>query len=367
MAELLKVENLRVSYHTYQGEVQSVRGVSFHINEGETVALVGESGCGKSVTAKTVMHLIAPNAEVKEGSEILFEGEDVLHMKGRDLREYCGGKCSIIFQDALASLNPTMKVGRQIAEMLRHHRKISKQEAAAEAVNILRAVGISDPENRANQYPHNFSGGQRQRIMIGIALACNPRLLIADEPTTALDVTVQDQIITLLRERQEQNGTSILIITHDLGVVANIAQRIYVMYAGRIVEEGTSREIFYNPQHPYTWALLKAVPRLDATIKSDLESIEGTPPDLLAPPVGCPFAPRCKYCMEICKTSAPTTTTFEPGHCTACWLHHKDAPQVERPVFTPGGVHKDTLQETTFWEPNAEDMTSPTITDGSGI
>lgn len=366
MSELLKVQNLRVSYHTYQGEVQSVRGVSFHIDEGETVALVGESGCGKSVSAKTVMHLIADNAEVKEGSEVVFEGQNVLTMKERELRQYRGGKCSIIFQDALASLNPTMKVGRQIAEMILHHRRMSRREAEAEAVNILRMVGIPDPEHRVNQYPHEFSGGQRQRIMIGIALACRPRLLIADEPTTALDVTVQDQIITLLREIQEQQNTSILIITHDLGVVANIAQRIYVMYAGQIVEEGRSREIFYNPQHPYTWALLKAVPRLDATIKEDLESIEGTPPDLISPPAGCPFAPRCKYCMGICKETPPDSTQFEPGHRTACWLHHPDAPQVERPVFTSGGMRRE-VRDTDFWTPRAEDVTSPTVSEGSDI
>lgn len=349
MAELLEVNNLRVSYHTYQGEVQSVRGVSFCINEGETVALVGESGCGKSVTAKSVMHLIADNGEVKDGSEILFEGRDVLKMNQKELQSYRGGKCAIIFQDALASLNPTMKVGKQITEMLLHHRKMSKDEARREAVQIMKRVGIPDPEKRYDQYPHEFSGGQRQRIMIGIALACNPKLLIADEPTTALDVTVQDQIITLLRGIQEQNNTAILIITHDLGVVANIARRIYVMYAGKIVEEGHSREIFYNPQHPYTWALLKAVPRLDSNLKEDLESIEGAPPDLIAPPAGCPFAPRCKYCMEICKKRAPLTKEFEKGHMASCWLYHENAPRIDRPVFKSGwqseGRRQDPVDE----------------------
>lgn len=334
MSDLLKVENLKASYKTYQGTVQSVRGVSFRVDEGETVALVGESGCGKSVTAKSILRLIRDNGEIDKETVISFEGEDVMKMKQRELRHFRGEKASIVFQDALASLNPTMKVGYQITEMLMQHQKISKKEAREKAVEIVRSVGIPDPETRFDLYPHSFSGGQRQRIMIGIAISCKPKLLIADEPTTALDVTVQDQIITLLRELQEQNGTSILLITHDLGVVANIAKRIYVMYAGKIVEEGTVGDIFYRPKHPYTWALLKAVPRLDEEEKEDLESIEGAPPDLIAPPKGCPFAPRCKYCMNVCLEHAPERHEFDELHCASCWLNDPDAPKVEPPKFS---------------------------------
>ena len=336
MQKLLAVKNLKVSYHTYQGTVQSVRGVSFHIDEGETVALVGESGCGKSVTAKSVLRLIRDNGEIDKDSEVLFEGENVLQMSQKALRSYRGEKAAIVFQDALASLNPTMKVGKQITEMLIHHKKISKKEAKEQAIEIMRSVGIPDAENRFDLYPHSFSGGQRQRIMIGIAISCEPKLLIADEPTTALDVTVQDQIITLLRDLQQENNTSILLITHDLGVVANIAKRIYVMYAGKIVEEGTVGDIFYRPQHPYTWALLKAVPRLDSDKKDDLESIEGAPPDLIAPPSGCPFAPRCKYCMQVCRDHAPLRQDFEHGHFASCWLNDPEAPPVTRPKFGEG-------------------------------
>lgn len=333
MGNLVEVNNLAVSYHTYQGEVQSVRGVSFHIKEGETVALVGESGCGKSVTAKSLMRLIKDNGEVKKGSQIFFEGKDILQFNRKELQHYRGEQAAIVFQDALASLNPTMKVGKQVAEMLLLHRKMTKKEAEREAVEILRKVELPDPEERFGLYPHAFSGGQRQRIMIGIALACSPKLLIADEPTTALDVTIQDQIITLLRSLQRENHMALLLITHDLGVVANIAARIYVMYAGKIVEEGDSREIFYRSRHPYTRALLKAVPRLNADKSQQLESIESTPPDLLAPPPGCPFAPRCQYCMGICKRLMPPKTEFEPGHTASCWLHDAQAPRTELNEF----------------------------------
>lgn len=322
MGKLVEVNDLRVSYYTYQGEVQSVRGASFFIEQGETVALVGESGCGKSVTAKSLLRLIREPGRIKEGSKILFDGKDVLAFTRKELGAFRGDQAAIIFQDALASLDPTMRVGNQIMENLRLHKKLSKREAREEAVQILREVGIPDPEHRIDQYPHEFSGGMRQRIMIGIAFACQPRLLIADEPTTALDVTIQAQIIDLLKALQQQNGTSILLITHDLGVVANIAKRIYIMYAGTIVEEGTSRQIFYDAQHPYTWALLKAVPRLDGEGKTELESIEGAPPDLIAPPQGCPFSTRCKHCMAVCRKRPPEETDLGDGHKARCWLHH---------------------------------------------
>lgn len=330
--KLLEVKNLKVSYHTMAGEVQSVRGVSFEMNKGETVAIVGESGCGKSVTAKTIMHLIkTPPAEIKEGSEILFNGEDVLKFDQKRLRQYRGGEAAIIFQDALAALNPTMTVGKQIVENILHHEKMSKKEAWGKAVELLNMVGIPQPEQRAKQYPHEFSGGMRQRVMIAIAFACDPQLLIADEPTTALDVTIQAQIMDLIKELQKEKGTAVILITHDLGVAANIAHKIVVMYAGKIVETGYSLDIFRQPRHPYTNALLEAVPRLTLENKQILTSIEGTPPDLLNPPVGCPFCTRCKYCMEVCCTEAPPKVTFEEGHETSCWLYYLDQSREDAP------------------------------------
>ena len=330
--KLLEVKNLRVSYHTYAGEVQSVRGVSFTVNKGETVAVVGESGCGKSVTAKSIMRLIkTPPAEIKEGSEIIFDGEDVLQFNEKRLCAYRGGEVAMVFQDALAALNPTMTVGNQIIENLRHHTKMSKKEAKARAVELLRMVGIPQPESRVDQYPHEFSGGMRQRVMIAIAFACDPKLLIADEPTTALDVTIQAQIIDLIKALQKEKNASVILITHDLGVVANIADRIVVMYAGQIVERGTSIEVFHHPRHPYTNALLEAVPRLDLQNKQQLASIEGTPPDLIAPPKGCPFCTRCKYCMEICCEQQPPVLNFGDGHEASCWLYQLETPAADAP------------------------------------
>lgn len=332
MSKLLEVENLKVSYHTYAGEVQSVRGISFYLEEGEAIAIVGESGCGKSVTAKTIMGLIkTPPGEIKEGSRILYRGKDILKFSKKEMSSYRGEEAAIIFQDALASLNPTMKVGKQIMENILMHRKVTKAEAFEEAVKMLDMVGIPDARQRAGQYPHEFSGGMRQRAMIAIAFACKPKLLIADEPTTALDVTIQAQIISLIKDLQKQLNTSVILITHDLGVVANIAKRIVVMYSGTIVESGRSEDIFYHPKHPYTCALLNAVPRLDLKNKQQLASIEGTPPDLLNPPKGCAFSTRCKYCMEICCEAPPEHTDFGNGHTAACWLHHKMAANCDRP------------------------------------
>ncbi|MDF2883171.1 MAG: oligopeptide/dipeptide transporter, ATP-binding protein [Clostridiaceae bacterium] len=331
MDRILEVKNLRVSYHTYAGEVQSVRGVDFYLDKGETLAIVGESGCGKTVTAKSLMRLIqTPPGEIKKDSVINFDGKNVLEMKEEELRQLRGSDISMIFQDPMTSLNPTMKVGNQIAESLVIHRGMNKKEAFNEAVKMLNLVNIPNAEKRANQYPHEFSGGMRQRAMIAIALACNPKVLIADEPTTALDVTIQAQIIDLIKDLQEKLGTSVIMITHDLGVVADIAHRIQVMYAGKIIERGTTDEIFYNPQHPYTWALLKSVPRLDTKHKNSLYSIHGTPPDLLKPPVGCPFASRCNYCMPICKEAMPEITKISESHQVSCWLKHPLAPIVNR-------------------------------------
>lgn len=334
---ILEVNNLRVSYHTYAGEVQSVRGVSFSLDKGEAIAIVGESGCGKSVTAKSIIGLIkGPQGEIKEGSEILYNGENILSYDKKQWKKYKGGECAIIFQDALASLNPTMRVGKQIMENLMGHKNMTKQEAAKEAVEMLRLVGIPEPEKRVKQYPHEFSGGMRQRVMIAIAFACDPKVLICDEPTTALDVTIQGQILDIIKELQKKNSTSVIMITHDLGVVANIAQKIAVMYSGIIVEYGNSRDIFYRPRHPYTWALIQSVPRLDLKNKQELATIPGIPPDLLNPPVGCPFSTRCQYCMPICKEKMPDKTEFGDGHTAACWLHHPMAPKVDMPDLKGG-------------------------------
>lgn len=338
MEKQLEVKNLKVSYHTYAGEVQSVRGMSFDVYKGECVAIVGESGCGKTVTSKAIMGLIqCPPGEVKEGSEIIFNGENLLNYTEKQWQNFRGDECSMIFQDALTALNPTMKVGKQIAENLIIHRGMKKEEALLEATKMLDLVGIPNADKRINQYPHQFSGGMRQRVMIAIALACNPSILIADEPTTALDVTIQAQIIDIIKNLQQKMGTSVILITHDLGVVADLANRIFVMYAGKLVEKGTYEEIFYNPKHPYTWALLKAVPRLDNDEKEQLVSIHGTPPDLIAPPKGCGFAQRCQYCMKVCLTKEPPTYKFSDTHEASCWLHHSIAPKLELP-FEVGGA-----------------------------
>lgn len=334
MTKLLEVKNLNVSYYTYAGEVQAVRGINFDLDQGETIAIVGESGCGKSVTAKSIMRLIKKPGKVKEGSQILYNGKNLLDYNKKELSTYRGGDVAMIFQDALAALNPTMTVGKQIAENLRMHRNMTKQEALKEAAHLLHMVGIPEPEKRVNQYPHEFSGGMRQRVMIAIAFACTPKILIADEPTTALDVTIQAQIIDLLKSLQKDLNTSIILITHDLGVVANIAKRIIVMYSGKIVEQGYVDDIFYHPAHPYTLALLKAVPRLDLKNKQSLYAIEGTPPDLIAPPKGCPFSTRCGYCMEICREQNPAFTHFDNGHQAACWLHHEQADKSGTPFST---------------------------------
>ena len=334
---ILEVKNLRVSYHTYAGEVKAVRGVQFSLEKGQALAIVGESGCGKSVTAKSIMGLIkAPQGEIKENSEILYHGENILKYNKKQWQQYKGGECAIIFQDALASLNPTMRVGKQIMENLMGHKNMTKQEAAKEAVEMLRMVGIPEPEKRVRQYPHEFSGGMRQRVVIAIAFACDPKILICDEPTTALDVTIQGQILDIIKNLQKKNQTSVIMITHDLGVVANIAQKIAVMYSGIIVESGTCEDIFYRPRHPYTWALIRSVPRLDLKNKQELATIPGTPPDLLNPPVGCPFCTRCSYCMPICKEEMPEVTEFGGEHKAACWLHHPMAPKVEMPNLEGG-------------------------------
>lgn len=339
MSSLLEVKNLKVSYHTYAGEVQAVRGISFSIEKGEAMAIVGESGCGKTVTSKSIMGLIAaPPGEIKAGSEILFNSKNIVDFSEKEWQHYRGEQAGMIFQDPMTSLNPTMKVGKQIAESLAVHRGMDKASALKEAVHMLEVVNIPNAKARVNEYPHQFSGGMRQRVMIAIALACNPKLLIADEPTTALDVTIQAQILDLLKDIQKEFGTAVILITHDLGVVADIAENIIVMYAGQIVEKGRVDEIFYNPRHPYTIALLNAVPRLDSNKRDRLISIPGTPPDLLAPPIGCAFASRCRHCMKICRIKPPAIKNFSDTHEASCWLHHPQAPKIDMMEGLRGGL-----------------------------
>ncbi|MFW3479673.1 ABC transporter ATP-binding protein [Aerococcus urinaeequi] len=326
---ILEVKDLEINFKTYSGDVQAIRRVNFDLKHGETLAIVGESGSGKSVTVRTVMRLLANNADVK-GGQILFNGEDLLKKSEKEMQGIRGKDIAMIFQDPMTSLNPTMKIGKQIAEPIILHQNKSKKEAYARAEELLELVGIPKAHERMDHYPHQFSGGQRQRIVIAIALACNPRVLIADEPTTALDVTIQAQILELMKELQDKIDTSIIFITHDLGVVANVADRVAVMYAGKIVEYGDVDEIFFNPQHPYTWGLIGSMPTLDTAGK--LVSIPGTPPDLLDPPKGDAFALRSEYAMEIDYEEEPPLFQVSPTHAAATWLLHPDAPAVEAPA-----------------------------------
>jgi oligopeptide transport system ATP-binding protein len=333
---ILQVKDLRISFSTYAGEVEAVRDVSFDLRQGETLAIVGESGSGKTVTAKSLMRLLPEaNTLIKDG-EVIFEGENLLTLSEQRMQKIRGSKIAMVFQDPMTSLDPTMRVGKQIAESLRKHLGLSGQRAKERAVELLTLVGIPNPEDRVRQYPHQFSGGMRQRVVIAIALSCEPQILIADEPSTALDVTIQAQILELLRELQEQLGMSVMLITHDLGVVAHTAHRVAVMYAGKVVETGTLREVFYNPQMPYTWGLLSSIPLPTADRSQELIPIPGSPPDMLDPPKGCPFTPRCPYSMRICAEEMPEYTTFSAEHKAACWLHHPMAPNVEPPVRVRG-------------------------------
>jgi oligopeptide transport system ATP-binding protein len=313
-----------------------VRDVSFDLRRGETLAIVGESGSGKSVTAKSIMRLLPEANTLIKGGEILFEEQDILKLSEQQMQKIRGSKIAMVFQDPMTSLDPTMKIERQITESLKIHLGLSGQRARERAVELLTLVGISNPEDRIKQYPHQFSGGMRQRVVIAIALACDPQILIADEPTTALDVTIQAQILELLRELQERLGMSVILITHDLGVVAHTAHRVAVMYAGKVVETGTLREIFYDPQMPYTWGLLASIPLPTADRGQELIPIPGSPPDMLDPPKGCPFTARCPYSMRVCADEVPEYTTFSPEHKAACWLHHPMAPNIEPPVRVGG-------------------------------
>ncbi|ACT04435.1 ABC transporter ATP-binding protein [Paenibacillus sp. JDR-2] len=333
MERLLEVNDLRVNFKVRGGTVQAVRGVNFHINKGEAVAIVGESGCGKSVTAQTLMRLIPSPPAMTSGS-IMFKGQEILSKTPKEMESIRGKEMGMIFQDPMTSLNPTLTIGRQITEGLVKHQGMSSSAARARAVEMLNLVGIPNPAARFNQYPHEFSGGMRQRAMIAIALACNPSLLIADEPTTALDVTIQAQILRVMKDLQERMGTSIILITHDLGVVADICDRVIVMYAGKVVESGTKWEIFKNPKHPYTKGLLRSVPRLDQRKDEPLIPIYGTPPDLIKPPAGCSFCARCDEAMRVCVDNDPELLPVDgnESHTSACWMAHPYAKPAKREV-----------------------------------
>jgi oligopeptide transport system ATP-binding protein len=346
MEKILEVKDLSVSFQTYGGEVQAVRNVDFDLYKGETLAIVGESGSGKSVMTQTIMKLIPmPPGQIK-GGQILFNGDDIVPKTNKEMEKIRGKEISMIFQDPMTSLNPTMKIGNQIMEVLIKHQNMSKSAAKERAIEMLRLVGIAMPERRVKQYPHEFSGGMRQRAMIAIALAANPKLLIADEPTTALDVTIQAQILDLMKDLQNKMDTSIIFITHDLGVVANVADRVIVMYAGEIVEMGTVDEIFYDPRHPYTWGLLASMPSVDSDDKSDLAAIPGTPPDLTNPPKGDAFAARNPYALAIDFEQAPPLFQISDTHFAKTWLLHPDAPKVE----PPASVKKRIRQFTSVYE-----------------
>lgn len=327
MNTIIAVKNVSVSFAVYGGEVQAVRDVSFEVKSGESVAIVGESGSGKSVTAQAIMRLIpTPPGKIKEGA-ILFNDVNLLALSEKEMQNVRGNQIGMIFQDPMTSLNPTLSIGSQIMEGITKHQHLTAANAKARTVELLSLVGIPNPEARMKQYPHQFSGGMRQRVMIAIALACNPSLLIADEPTTALDVTIQAQILRLLKDLQQRTKTSIILITHDLGIVADICDRVIVMYAGQIVETGTKWEIFGNPHHPYTKGLLKSLPRLDQDKNEPLVPIFGTPPDLIQPPQGCGFCSRCDEAMRICEIEIPEQTAIGDTHMVRCWLQHPYAKQ----------------------------------------
>lgn len=316
---LLKVDDLKVSFFTPAGEVKAVGGISYDIKYGEVMGIVGESGSGKSVEAYSIMGLLQNPGKVIGGS-IQFEGEDVLAYNKKQMEEFRGNKTSIIFQNPMTCLNPVYTIGDQLMEAVRVHNKISKTEAWNKAIEMLELVGINNPEKRMKQHPHELSGGMRQRVMIAMGLICSPKLLIADEPTTALDVTIQAQILELMKDIQKKTGMAIIFITHNLGVVAEICDKVAVMYAGRIVEKGLVDDIFYQPKHPYTVGLLQSMPRVDAEEYERLVPIAGTPVDMLNPPAGCPFGPRCEHCMKICLRKTPPLFEVGDDHYSACWL-----------------------------------------------
>ncbi|MDP6402555.1 MAG: ABC transporter ATP-binding protein [SAR202 cluster bacterium] len=318
MAKLLEIKDLATHFFTPDGVVKAVDGISYYLDEGEVLGIVGESGCGKSVSALSVMRLVASPPGRTVAGEVFFEGEDLLNVDETEMRHIRGNRIAMVFQEPMTSLNPVLTIGRQITETLELHQGMNKQQSNERATELLRLVGIPDAARRLKDFPHQFSGGMRQRVMIAMALSCNPRLIIADEPTTALDVTIQAQILELMRSLSDQFGTAMIIITHNLGVVARYAHRVVVMYAGRIIESGSAEEIYHNPSHAYTLGLLASVPRLDETRKVKLDPIEGLPPDLIDLPVGCSFAPRCKYVIDKCTEETPALALVKDEHVSAC-------------------------------------------------
>lgn len=322
--EVLKIEDLSISFYTPVGEVKAVDSINYTLHENEIMGIVGESGSGKSVESYGIMGLLQEPGKIKSG-KILFKGENVLDYDKNKMSEFRGAKCSMIFQNPMTCLNPVYTIGNQLMEALLVHKKCSKDEAYQKAVDMLDSVGISNPKRRMKQYPHELSGGMRQRVMIGMGLICEPDILIADEPTTALDVTIQAQILELIKEFQNKSKMSVIFITHNLAVVAQICDTVSVMYAGRIVEQGSVEEIFYNPKHPYTKGLLKSMPRIDSKEQVRLESIKGTPVDMLNPPEGCGFSTRCEHCMNICLKKEPPMLEMGNGHRSKCFLHIKES------------------------------------------
>jgi oligopeptide transport system ATP-binding protein len=330
--KLLKVRNLHISFQTYDGEINALRGVDFSLEKGDTLAIVGESGSGKSVTAKAIMGLLSKQNSLLKSGEIVYEQKDLTKCAEKEMQRIRGSEISMVFQDPMTSLNPTMTIGKQIMEGLREHQSLTKKEAFEKATQLLTLVGIPNAEERMKAFPHQFSGGMRQRVVIAMALACKPKILIADEPTTALDVTIQAQILDLMKELQQKTSMAIIIITHDLGVVANIAKQVAVMYAGKIVEMGSVDEIFYQPKHPYTWGLLTSMPKLHLDRSVPLIPIPGTPPDLGHLPEGCSFAARCPYVMKVCHTFDPDSTHVSDTHVVSCWLQDARSPEVKPPI-----------------------------------
>lgn len=342
--KVLQVKDLYVTFNTYSGKVHAVRGVNFDLHKGETLAIVGESGSGKSVTNKTIMGILSKNANIERG-QVLYKGKDLTKFTDKEFTKIRGSEIAMIFQDPMSSLDPVMKIGKQITEAILNKQKMSKEEAKNKAIKLMKAVGIPEAEKRFNQYPFQFSGGMRQRIVIAIAMACDPDILICDEPTTALDVTIQAQILDLIKEIQKERKLSVIFITHDLGVVANVADRVAVMYAGKIVETGTVEEIFYTPKHPYTWSLLASMPDLDTDQSDELLTIPGTPPNMLYPPKGDAFAPRNKYAMKIDFEKEPPMFKISDTHYAATWLLHPMAPKIDIPDALKKRIEKQMERE----------------------
>ena len=333
MRKILEVKNLRTSFFTHLGEVEAVRGSSFSMNEGDILGIVGESGSGKSVTALSIVNLIDEPGRIIEGS-IIFDGKELTKLHRKEMSDIRGNDIAMIFQDPMTSLNPVFSIENQMVEVIRRHTDMTRAQAKEHAIEMLELVGIPQPEERISSYPFEYSGGMRQRAMIATALSCNPKLLIADEPTTALDVTIQAQIVDLVKNLRDEMGMAIIWITHDMGVIAEICTKVIVMYGGMVMETGDVNEIYYEPKHPYTIGLHNSIPRLDIDQKERLVPIKGSPPDLMSPPSGCPFSPRCKHAMKICLEQSAPMFDVNPTHTSACWLLHKDAPKVDD--FTKG-------------------------------